>query len=389
MRILFLTRFYPPEISGGARRPHSLVQALRALGVSVTICAPSGIVDEDYIGVPHPIFPAVLPGEQSTSPASKPSAKNWVTSVLDWVRKSLLLPDPEIRWAMRAMSYVRAQGNAYDWIMTSSPPESLHIAGALLKQHLGAKWVADVRDMWITSPQRPELSDSKLRAWIERAMARWCFARVDGLIAVSPALISEMKTYAPANLPMCVIGHFAATYNGNAEVLPSDTFNIVHTGSVELSNPLSEFSQLLNDFETLAARDSRVRLWLAGRLSESEMSRIANSMAASKVITLGPVDMDRARALQLGADALALVSGSRSHALPGKFSEYSQTGKPILISAAGQWCDLIPSDTRLVSWDSLDTSALRGDDQGQAVSQNSSARCAAQKLLDFLQTLQR
>jgi hypothetical protein len=46
----------------------------------------------------------------------------------------------------------------------------------------------------------------------------------------------------------------------------------------------------------------------------------------------------------LGADALALVSGRASHALPGKFSEYLQANKPILISAPGPWCRLLPKD---------------------------------------------
>jgi hypothetical protein len=289
---------------------------------------------------------------------------------------------------MRALSHVRAQGKVYDVIITSSPPESLHVAGALLKRHLKAKWVADVRDMWISSPQRPQLADNKLRAWIERRIARLCFARADGLIAVSPALIEEMTGYAPSNLPMRVIGHFAADYAGKAEELPTDTFNIVHTGSIELSNPLSEFSRLLDDFETLAARDDRVQLWLAGRLSECEMSAISGSMAASKISQLGPVDMNRARALQLGADALALVSGSKSHALPGKFSEYLQSGKPILISAAGKWSDLIPPGSPLVSWADLDTSIPLRDGQGHVVPKASSAAHAAQDLLDFLEALE-
>lgn len=338
MRLLLLTRHFPPEISGGARRPLGFVRGLRAAGVDVTLCAPTGIDDPQLIGVPHPSFPAVPSGvEQPRSLTIGAKAGNWA-------RRHLLLPDPEIRWALRAVKAVKATGQRFDWVMTTSPPESLHVAGRLLKEHLDCRWLADVRDMWITRPQRRELENAPVRQLIETQIARSTLGHADALIAVSNFVMDEVRSYVRQNTPEAIIGHFAAPFSGVAEVLPASHFNIVHTGAITLSNPLSEFQCLLADFESLALLRKDVVLWLAGNLSAEERGAIQASPANQKIKVLGPVTSDRARALQLGADALALVSGRTSHALPGKFSEYLQAQKPILISAPGPWLNLIPTD---------------------------------------------
>lgn len=337
MRILIVTRYFPPEISGGARRPNGFLVGLRGLGVDVTLCGPDGIIDSDLIGVKHPTFPSVH-GEKGLS-----ENKSLWQHTLNWARIHLLLPDPEIRWALLVVRRIKESGRQFDWILTTSPPESLHVAGRLIKLQLGCKWVADVRDSWIERPQRQVLKSSFLRRWLERKIAHWCLQRVDALVAVSPLVLNEVVKYAPSEIPHAIIGHFAPTFEGVPEDLPAESFNLVHTGSITLSNPLSEFSILLADFEALVQERADCILWLAGNLSQIEKVAVEASSAADNIRVLGPVNSERARALQAGADALVLVSGRNSHALPGKFSEYVQTGKPILVSALGPWLDLIPS----------------------------------------------
>jgi glycosyltransferase involved in cell wall biosynthesis len=386
MRLLFMTRYYPPEISGGARRPHALVNALRQAGVDVTVCAPKGATDPQMIAVPHPSYPARMDGRNEGKPASGP--KGLVASILRWARLNLLLPDPEIRWAMRAVAVVAATGQKFDWIITSNPPESLHVAGYLLKSKLGARWIGDVRDKWIENPQRRQLEGNGLRQFLERQIARICFSKLDGLLAVSDAVLQEVKAYAPPHTATCVIGHFAQPFIGAPADLPNDTYNIVHTGAVSLSNPLSEFEPLMRDFESLAARLPQARLWLAGQLSDPEIARIKASNAKAGIVIMGPVDMTKARALQTGADALALVSGSKSHALPGKFSEYFQTGKPILVSAPGPWCDLMPASTNLVTWDKASGHKWVGDPKMLDRPTISQADQACSDLLRFMRDIE-
>ncbi len=378
MRIVFLTRYYPPEIAGGARRPSTLVRALRTLGADVTLVAPLGAEDAHCIGVPHPSFPAV--------PDIAASRSGTKMSIGDRLRSTFLLPDPEVRWALRAADAALEAAKKADWIITSSPPESLHLAGKILKHRSNCLWLADLRDLWLSSPQLA-VRRNPIRHGIETHLAQWILSDCDAISSVSAVLETEAQTIAGHAKPSLILPHFAAPFVGTPEQLPDATFNIVHTGSIGLSNPLSQFSALLTDFERLAIVRPRIALWLAGHLSRDELQAIKQSPIKDKIHCLGPVPIERARALQMGADALAIVSGSQSHALPGKIAEYILTGLPILISARGPWSALLPVEAKAVNFDEAvdlpkaDLSYNRPCNMGSGLE-------AAQGLLDFMSNVQ-
>jgi hypothetical protein len=191
--------------------------------------------------------------------------------------------------------------------------------------------------------------------------------------------MAEVATYAQPDTKCLIIEHFATPFDGVAESLPLDTVNLVHTGAISLSNPLSEFCVFLQDFETLAQVRPDAALWLAGNLTPHERAAIAKLKAKSQIHVLGPVSANRARALQMGGDGLVLVSGSKSHALPGKFSEYAQTDKPIFVSAAGPWIDLIPTSVKTYPLE--EAKLLQKGQTREGSSQIFNARAASEKLL--------
>lgn len=386
MRIVLLTRFFPPEISGGARRPHGLVAGWRADGHHVTVVAPAGADDPHLIAVPHPTYPAR---------PSHGTGQHEASGIASWLRTHLMLPDPEVRWALRSVRAAEAAAREADWIVSTSPPESLHLAARLLSDRTGTPWLADMRDLWL---ERPQLTARRgwLRQRVERPLARWILGRARALTAVSPALMHELDGLAPDGVPRAVVGHFTLPYAGPAEPLPADSFNIVHTGAISLSNPLSEFACLLEDFEKLVQRRPDARLWLAGHLSAHEVAAFRSSPAGSRIEIVGPVDARRARALQAGADALALVSGRNSHALPGKQAEYRSTGLPILVSAPGPWLELVEDRARLLAFaDAADlpkaTPAQTTPAQAspaQATPPDDSARVAARQFIALMNAAQ-
>jgi glycosyltransferase involved in cell wall biosynthesis len=316
--IVLICRHFPPAVSGGARRPYLLAQELIRRGHRVVVIAPQECTGIDVIPVPH------SHPEPSSLPPRQPGLR-------DLLREWLLLPDPDIRWALRAAS-ARLPFEP-DWVISSSPPESAHVAGWLLARRHAARWLADCRDHWLAAPLLPVRRRSAWRRQIETWLARLLLRQADAGIATTMAIRDEMQTLGLA-APISVLGPFAAAPEGR--IVPSGSGpKLVHTGSFTLSDPERLIGPVLRAMEHPA--NSKWRLVLVGRLTAQEQAEVAASPAADRIEQTGPVDLPTARAFQAGADALLLVTGPDTPHIPGKLAEYQAAGKPLAVIGGGSW----------------------------------------------------
>jgi hypothetical protein len=328
--LLIVSRHYPPEISGGARRPFLIASGLRSRGYRVAVASPNAPEGEpDWIRTPHPAAERGRAAASAGTDRSDPAWKTWARGMLRW-------PDNEIGWASHAVRAVIASGLRPDWVLTTSPPESAHAAGERLKRALGALWLLEMRDSWIEEPLRPELLASGLRRRVEQGMAARWLGAADARVAVSASLADEMRRLAPeARSEISVIGHFAdpppapVQFDGGGP-------HLLHAGSFSLSHGARKLAHLMAEFGPVHARLPGARLHLAGRLTPLERAELALSPLADAVVLHGEVPYARARALQAGADAL-IVYQQGIDALPGKLGEYLECTAPILTVGEGSW----------------------------------------------------
>lgn len=324
--IIILARHFPPHISGGARRPFLLASGLAARGYSVRVvapCAPEGTPFATTI-VPHH-------GEARIRAIAEDGAPG-PSNLRAWLRDRIFIPDPDIRWSRAAMRAI-PRLSPDDWLITTSPPESLHVAGALLKRRHGCRWLTDFRDSWLEYPMRRNLHSKGLRRTVETCLARRLLKRADAVSGTTSQILEELRNLG-ARGPGAVIGHFSDPPK-SAVTLPAGSVNIVHSGSFTLSDPARSITPVLSAFET-AGRDD-IRLHLVGRLSEQELLEIGNSPARGRIDVVGSLGRDDAMAYQAGADALLLVATPQSPHVPGKLAEYGTTGQPILAIGGGDW----------------------------------------------------
>ena len=70
--------------------------------------------------------------------------------------RRLLVPDENVSWNLTAIpAAIRiARKEKIDVVLTTSPPNSVHLVGAAVKRATGAKWVADLRDSLVAHPHR-------------------------------------------------------------------------------------------------------------------------------------------------------------------------------------------------------------------------------------------
>lgn len=326
--LLIVTRHFPPAVSGGARRPFLLAEGLRDRGWRVHVASPAAPAGfPDWIETPHP---AGRRGEESAGANPGPSVSAQTKTRL---RHILYWPDADMRWAFSARDAVSRAGVKPGWLMTTSPPESAHLAGFLLKAPLGARWLAEMRDSWIAEPLRPELHESALRRALERRLARTLLSRADAVAAVSPFIADEAQSLSGKRAS--VVGHFARP-SATRHTFDRPGPNLLHAGRFTLSHPDRRLDAVLDAFAIAAGQLPDARLHLVGLLTEEERAAAQAHALNSRIILHGEVPHDRALAMQQAADGLILYQPDIS-ALPGKLSEYLLARAPILVVGEGPW----------------------------------------------------
>ncbi|KQY35267.1 hypothetical protein ASD21_10755 [Caulobacter sp. Root1455] len=332
MNVLLIARHFPPLVSGGARRPYLLALALEALGAEVRVVAPG--LPPGVKGVVAPLLHAP-PLEQADAPPVPAPPPTLSARLRDLARSWLLWPDAEIRWVRRA---VRAAGSLEgfrpDWILTTSPPESIHCAGPALRRRHQARWVADLRDEWLARPFRAELSHP-WRRMVEGVIARRLLVRADLIIGVDAVVAREARRLAPGR-PIEVLAQFAAPPPPPVDLGPGGV-HVLYTGSVSLSDPACGIEPLCAAIAATVRRRSDLVFHFVGRLTPEERAALRATGAGDAVRLHGPRPYDETRAMQAAADGFLVTAAPDATAIPGKVYEYRAVGAPIIAVGEGPW----------------------------------------------------
>ncbi len=308
MRVLIVSFYFPPAGGGGVQRVLKLCRHLPELGIEVDVLAPD---DPKWSAVDPGLAADIPPGttvhraryrgpSHAQTPAARLAAAHGPGAL--GVRAALLgrrvlLPDPEVAWFPDA---VRAGARAVrerhiDVVVSTSPPNSLHVVAAAIARRAGVPFVADFRDSWLANPHRRyERRSVRAKRAVEGRIARAALRRVAAISAVTPAIAAEATALAPAGTPVRVVANGCDFDEFDGLVYArGERMRIVHAGSFfgeRTPRPfLSAFAGLL-----------RARPELRGRVQAAFLGE------------LRPADREWALGLGLG-DALAL-EGFRPHA---------------------------------------------------------------------------
>jgi glycosyltransferase involved in cell wall biosynthesis len=160
MKILLVSFYFPPAGGGGVQRPLKLASHLPEFGVQVHVLAPDDSKwihrDEELEPPAHVVVHrAHYIGPRGRLPAEELYGLQGVarfTRQVALTPRRFLLPDENALWALtatrEAIRIVREEG--IDVVITTSPPNSIHLIGAAVQQRTGVRWIADLRDSLIS-----------------------------------------------------------------------------------------------------------------------------------------------------------------------------------------------------------------------------------------------
>src|SRR5262245_34952711 len=161
-RLLVLCYFYPPLAGGGVHRVLGFTRHLPRHGWECTVvCADRGdywVEDESLLArVPRDTEVIRVRGGSALSAwlglvrgvGGRRSTRTFagLRKLSDW----WLMPDSYAGWSARAAAVAerRARAGGFHAMLSSSPPDSVHLAGRAVHRRTGLPWVADFRDPWI------------------------------------------------------------------------------------------------------------------------------------------------------------------------------------------------------------------------------------------------
>ena len=263
-----------------------------------------------------------------------------------------LLPDSFAPWRKPAAEAILARlgEERFDAILSSSPPDTVHLAALDAVRRHPIPWVADFRDPWVgLSYKRPPTPWHKAR---QRTLRQQVLDQADLLLSATETQVERLRFLLPAGASQRV-QHLP---NGWEDDVPlsaaperSGPLRIAYTGTLwdvqSTRTCLVGLHRALRGLDAKAAEAHPVELEIVGPHESDEERLVARLGLGGVVRFAGQIPYAEARARQREADVLLLL---RVHgpgyevAVPGKFFEYLATGRPVLaFLGPGEAADLV------------------------------------------------
>lgn len=361
-RVLILSYYFPPSGGAGVQRTLKLTKylpsrewtpvvltvregAYPARDASLCEDVPAAVeVHRTASWDPYQLY-ARLTGQSGTEAVVQGSVEgerdSWKTRLARWIRANLVLPDARVGWVPFAVRRGRRllRNGDIDVLLTTGPPHSTHLAGALLQWWTDTPWVADFRDPWTDINYYQELPHTRWAQTADAALERTVLRRADAVTTVSPTWRDLLMGKVSESLQASE--RFFVVQNGFDEddipvSLPArsatDTFDVTHVGSLYASrNPTALWRAL----RRLRADqdDLRLRVQLVGTVDPN----VRRALAAHDLTSItehvsyvshedAVVYMRQAALLVLSIEPFAAAAGM----MTGKIYEYLASGRPVV-----------------------------------------------------------
>jgi glycosyltransferase involved in cell wall biosynthesis len=353
-KVLIITYYFPPAGGPGVQRWLKFVKYLPDFNIQPIVFIPENptypIIDTDLISeisekaiiIKHKIFEpyqiASIFSKNKTKKISSgiiPNSKkqSLLEKILLWIRGNLFIPDARMFWVKPSAKFLEKYilENNIETIITTGPPNSIHLIGLKLKQKLSLNWIADFRDPWTTIGYHKALKLSNFANKKHLILEKKVLDNADKIIVTSKTTKQEFQEI--TNKPIEVITNGFDFEKVENQVLDSK-FSIAHIGSfLSDRNPqilwqsLSELSKEMPNFAI------NLEIKLIGKTAQEVLDSISKYKLNGFVNNLGYISHNEALIQQRKSQVLLLIeidSKDTKSIIPGKLFEYMISGRPII-----------------------------------------------------------
>lgn len=355
IRVLIITYYWPPSGGSGVQRWVKFTKYLPSQGIIPVIYTPDNpditSIDrtlEDDIPQEAEIIKRhitefywlyrLLRGRKAKDKKEvnpiNGGKKSFLQKLMLFIRGNMFIPDPRITWMCPSVRFLKRylKKNPVDVIISTGPPQSMHLIAMKVAKATSTPWVADFRDPWTKIfyfKHLPLLPFAKKK---HNKLEKTVIDNADAVVTVSPTIRREFQEMTSTPVHLITNGYDAEDFEQIVE--PDGFFNITHTGLlVKDGNPQLLWQILAEKCRKDEEFAKYLRIRLTGNIDKEVLASIKASGLEDKMINLGYQKHLVAIREQKNASMLILPlreEPEKKGILPGKLFEYLASRHPVL-----------------------------------------------------------
>ncbi len=354
-RVLIISYYWPPAGGSGVQRWVKFAKYFPALGWQPVIYTPDNpemIAKDDALGAdvppeaevirrkivePYGIYRSLFGRKGGGTSEVNPihgGKKSLAARLSLFVRANAFIPDPRCLWIRPSVRFLKQylQAHPVDAIVSTGPPQSMHLIARGVARATGIPWVADFRDAWTKMFYYKHLPLTRWADALHRRQERSVLDEATRVVSVSPREQRDFQAMTRNTVFLLTNGYdpddYAATFT------PDGCFNVTHTGLFAADGNSEALWRVLAAKKAAdPAFAQALRIRFSGKTDAAVFASIRASGLGDCLVDNGYCSHPAAVAEQRGASVL-LISLRRepeyASALPGKVFEYLASRRPVL-----------------------------------------------------------
>ena len=362
-RVLVISYYWPPTGGSGVQRWVKFAKYLPEEGWQPVIYTPENpeqlavdaTLEKDvpeeaeiiktHITEPYEIYKKLLRRSGHSKEAIEVNpvnaqSKSFLQRAAMWIRGNFFRPDPRCMWIRPSVKFLRnyLKEHPVDLIVSTGPPQSMHMIGMKLSQETGLPWIADFRDPWTRIFYFKHLSMTRMTEKWHHRMEKKVLDSADVVVAVSPLVQQEFQAMTQTPVELITNGFDECDFPGErdheADGGPDKPFIITHTGLFAADgNPTTLWKVLSEKCAKDEIFGKALQIHLVGKTDSQILESIEAAGLGEKVTDKGYQPHSAAIQEQRKASLLILPLRKEPEykaVLPGKVFEYLASWRPVL-----------------------------------------------------------
>ena len=362
-RVLIISYYWPPTGGSGVQRWVKFAKYLPAEGWQPVIYTPENpeqlAVDASLeaegpteaevirrrIVEPYEMYKKLLRKSGHSKEAVEVNPvnaqnKSFMQKFAMWIRGNFFRPDPRCLWIRPSVKFLKKylKEHPVDLIVSTGPPQSMHLIGRKLAAETGLPWIADFRDPWTKIFYFKHLSMTRATEKWHHKMEKKVLDDATAVVAVSPLVQQDFQAMTQTPVELITNGFdecdFAAEKCIEAAGGAGREFAIVHTGLFAADgNPTVLWDVLAEKCNKDSQFKKLLKIRLIGKTDEQILKAIKDAGLDQNLEDMGYQPHAVAVKQQRKASLLILPLRKEPEykaVLPGKLFEYLASWRPVL-----------------------------------------------------------